>query len=751
MRPQATMPATRQRGWILKTIVLEATLMLFEENTPKNKDQRSIYTKVIFITSWGIVACCIGWMLLAYYLNEPLIALLTGPALLGTIFATIFTAYGMPLLGRTVWSAGGIVAVTLASFTIHEAANPELMYLVLLGGPFLTFAVGRENLQLTIVVAATAISLMAVLLLGNDFFGAPWVGKETAEKYLATGLLFMVFILIAVEMAAFGILAHTNQVKMEASSTQARLASRAKTDFLAAMSHEIRTPMNGVVGMVEILENSKLTTEQSRIVETIRDSSTALLSIIENILDMSRIEAGKLELKLQKTEVLSVFEKSADTLRHFAEAHHVTLLMNYDPDLPKYMSCDSGRLRQIILNLLSNAIKFSKRPPEDPKGQVILTVGFSDKDDLKVEVSDDGIGIGEEFLSSLFDPFEQSAEVRRHEFGGSGLGLAIVSQLIEKLNGSIGVQSQRGQGTTFTAHLPIIDREGQIRCPDLRNKTIAYLKNSDDGVHYFQKPIEKCGGHFKAFDTPADLIAAAQIRNDNVVYIVPFACDDWQNDKASPVFNSRNFPDETKTIFLSPAPHHLAERSEREHIFLPSAPILNSAFSKALERAFNLKAPKPNVDNSEKDEFLANKSDDVGPRILAAEDNDINRVVLESQLAQLGYTPVIVEDGAKAYEAWKLDDFDLILTDCQMPIVDGFELTRKIRDDEEKDGQGRIPIIAITANAVRGEGERCLLAGMDAYMTKPTTLAALKVTLGQHYKKADHTSTEQSEARFKTE
>ena len=225
----------------------------------------------------------------------------------------------------------------------------------------------------------------------------------------------------------------------------------------------------------------------------------------------------------------------------------------------------------------------------------------------------------------------------------------------------------------------------------------------------------------------------------------------WQNDKDSPVFNSRNFPDETKTIFLSPAPHHLAERSEREHIFLPSAPILNSAFSKALERAFNLKAPKPNVDNSEKDEFLANKNDDVGPRILAAEDNDINRVVLESQLAQLGYTPVIVEDGAKAYEAWKLDDFDLILTDCQMPIVDGFELTRKIREDEEKDVLGRIPIIAITANAVRGEGERCLLAGMDAYLNKPITLAALKVTLGQYYKKAGHTSAEQNQARFKTE
>ena len=157
------------------------------------------------------------------------------------------------------------------------------------------------------------------------FFGTPLVNEDIARNYLAPGTLIMVFILIGIEMGTFGILAHTDQVRLEASRRQARRASRAKSDFLAAMSHEIRTPMNGVVGMVEILETSKLTTEQSRIVETIKDSSTALLSIIEDSLDMSRIEAGKLALTLQQTEILKVFEKSADTLRHFADAHNVTL------------------------------------------------------------------------------------------------------------------------------------------------------------------------------------------------------------------------------------------------------------------------------------------------------------------------------------------------------------------------------------------------------------------------------------------
>lgn len=252
--------------------------MLPEELTNLEEDVVSIHTKVIIKTSWGIIICCLGWMGLAFYLDEPVIALLTGPALFGTILAVVLALLEMPLLARSVLIAFGILAVTLANFTLHSAANPEIMYLVLLGGPFLTFAIGRENLHLMLTFCATAISLSAVLILGNDFFGPPWVNEDIARNYLAPGTLIMVFILIGIEMGTFGILAHTDQVRLEASRRQARRASRAKTDFLAAMSHEIRTPMNGVVGMVEILETSKLTTEQSRIVETIRDSSTALLS-----------------------------------------------------------------------------------------------------------------------------------------------------------------------------------------------------------------------------------------------------------------------------------------------------------------------------------------------------------------------------------------------------------------------------------------------------------------------------------------
>jgi signal transduction histidine kinase/CheY-like chemotaxis protein len=707
--------------------------MLTEEAKNLEEDVVFIHTKVIIKTSWGIIICCLCWMGLAFYLDEPVIALLTGPALFGTILAVVLALLEMPLLARSVWSAFGILSVTLANFTLPSAANPEIMYLVLLGGPFLTFAIGRENFHLMLTFRATVISLSAVLILGNDFFGTPWVNEDIARTYLAPGTLIMVFILIGIEMGTFGILAHTEQVRLEASRRQARRASRAKSDFLAAMSHEIRTPMNGVVGMVEILETSKLTTEQSRIVETIKDSSTALLSIIEDILDMSRIEAGKLALTLQQTEILKVFEKSADTLRHFADAHNVTLSMCYDPQLPKFISCDPGRLRQITLNLLSNAIKFSKSHPEGPRGQVLLTIGFSKKGDLEFTVSDNGIGIAQEFIESLFDPFEQSAAVRRHDFGGSGLGLAIVSQLVEKLGGSVKVESQIGCGSSFTVQFPIVDAKGQTDLPDLTGKTIAGVKNPVDGLPCFKKIIEGCNAEFKTFETREALVEAAQTQNDNVVYIIPCGTDEGVDENASIGHEAWEIPEESKTIFLSNSQDQFANQELAGEIILSSSPILISALIDTLVGIFELEFPKQDIRHSSILPLPAKVEEGGGPRILAAEDNQINRVVLTSQLEKLGHSAVVVEDGAKAFEAWQRGGCDLILTDCQMPTVDGFELTRMIREKEAVEGLARTPIIAITANALRGEGDRCLAVGMDGYLTKPTSLEDLRAALELHF------------------
>ena len=730
------MPAGKATNRTLRTKVLKSNFMSDVEYISDENIDASIHTKVMLRTSWGIILVCLGWLGLSFYLNEPGIAILTGPALLGTIIAAVLTYSGKPLLARSIWTAMGIFVFSLSNFKIHPAGDPELMYIVMIGGPFLTFAIGRENLHLAVAVAATIISLCAVLVLGNDYFGPPWIGEAVAKKYLASGTLIMVVLLICMEMATFGILAHGTQKRLEASRKEARRASRAKTDFLAAMSHEIRTPMNGVVGMAEILENSELTAEQSRMVETIRDSSIALLTIIEDILDLSRIEAGKLSLTLQQTEILKVFEKSADTLRPFAEAHNVTLSMCFDPRLPKFMNCDPGRLRQITLNLLANAIKFSKRSPEDPSGQVFLYLRLTEQGDLELVVSDDGIGIAPEFLADLFDPFEQSAEVRRHDFGGSGLGLTIVAQLVEKFGGSIDVESELGHGTTFTVQLPIDDPAGQINLPDLSGKTVACFQDSDHGAANLQKCVECCNGEFKIYETKEDLISAAQVKNDNVVYIVPFALNRLQDDSSPVGPTAWNFHPGTKTIFMSRSQIHLAEQNMQDHIVLMSSPVLTSALCEALVQIFDLKTAHGYIPQLEASQSNSSNSDAPAIRILAAEDNKINQLVLTAQLKELGHSAAVVDDGAKAYELWKQGDFDLILTDCQMPNVDGFELLAMIREEEAAQHTGPIPIIAITANALRGEGERCLSLGMDAYLTKPTTLGELENTLNKHFEKA---------------
>ena len=691
-------------------------------------------TKVILNTSWGIILCCLGWISLSYYLGEPTIALLISPALLGTILAVILAKFGKPLLARTVWVSSGIVAVTLANFTIHPTANPEIMYLVLIGGPFLTFTIGNENLQLILTLGATALSLTAVFVLGHDYFGPPLIEEPMASKYIGPGTLVMVLVLVSIEMATFGIMAHHFQKRLEASRKKARLASRAKTDFLAAMSHEIRTPMNGVVGMIEILESSNLTTEQSRIVETISDSSMALLTIIEDILDMSRIEAGKLELALEKTDILSVFEKSADTLRPFAEAHNVCLSIHSDPDLPRFMTCDPGRLRQITLNLLSNAIKFSKRPAAEPCGRAMLKVQRGTEGTLEIVVSDNGIGVDSSFLESLFEPFEQSSKVKVNNFGGSGLGLAIVSQLVEKFGGSIEVDSEFGQGATFTVQIPILDPEGSIKLPDLSGKTIACYQGMNWNLNQFRTIAEASNGEFKVYETKEDLVTAAQSSNDDVVYLVCFQNENGDKTVATG-HDAWNFSPDTKAIYLTRSQSHLSEQYVRNHIVLLGGPVLPSAFADALTRAFNPSAPQQPSPVQITGERSRSREDVAELRILAAEDNEINRMVLLAQLEKLGVSPVVVENGAKAYEQWKSGNFDLILTDCQMPELDGFELTRMIRAEEAESGANGIPIIAITANALRGEADRCLSEGMDGYLSKPTSLNGLEDILSQHLPK----------------
>jgi len=398
-------------------------------------------------------------------------------------------------------------------------------------------------------------------------------------------------------------------------------ASRAKSEFLANMSHEIRTPMNGVVGMVDILQQTELTAAQQRMVGTISDASLALLNILNDILDYSKIEAGKLAMESIPTHLREVVEGVAQLMVASSNGKLFDLSVFVSPSLPHWILCDPTRLRQVLLNLLGNAIKFTCNQEDRPARVLLHVEPFTLEDGrpgVQLRIIDNGIGISPESLPKLFQPFTQGDESTARRFGGTGLGLSISQRLAEMMDGRISVRSTLGEGSEFTVELPL---------------------------------QEAAPGRAPAAEPSLDGVRVAGTK----------------------------------------------------------APTVEEA-------------------------LLA------GQLILLAEDNETNREVMLEQLRLLGYAAEVAEDGVAALEMWRSGRYALLLTDCHMPNMDGFELTAAIRRAEPDDTH--LPIIAITANAMQGEAQRCLARGMDDYLSKPLRLNELRPMLAKWLPLADEAAQE---------
>jgi len=314
--------------------------------------------------------------------------------------------------------------------------------------------------------------------LGYDYFGGPYISEEIGSV-LRYVVYLTVFAVLAIELLLIGNLTETFNQRLTESEERAIAANQAKSAFLAAMSHEIRTPMNGVVGMMELLDQSPLSHEQKRFLATARRSSYALLRIIDDVLDVSKIDAGKLELAPEKTDLLAQVESTVEVMRGYADERNVTVRFRYDLSLPKFVMMDGGRLGQITLNLLSNAIKFSSPRDRDglsaPRAEVVVQVTrlgeiHDGRGQFVLEFRDNGIGMDADFMREMFEPFTQSGASTALHFGGTGLGLTIVKQLVDKLDGQIAVQSAVGKGTTI-----------RIRCPSLRHAKHWIARSLMDG------------------------------------------------------------------------------------------------------------------------------------------------------------------------------------------------------------------------------------------------------------------------------
>jgi PAS domain S-box-containing protein len=516
----------------------------------------------------------------------------------------------------------------------------------------------------------------------------------------------------------------THRTTLIQEKERAVASSRAKSEFLANMSHEIRTPMNGILGMVELLSIQDLPPSSKQMINTIQESSSSLMRIIDDILDTSKIEAGHLNLEEHPVALIPLLDDVLETYNVFAQDRDVFLSLHLDTDVPEWIEADATRLKQILNNLVSNGIKFSASAKNDGKtGKVILSVKQSGNSQIEICVKDNGIGMTKEVQSRLFRPFTQAEENTTRRFGGTGLGLAISKSLTDLMSGEISVESDLGQGSSFTLSLPLRPLTGEIHAIDLTGINVLSLQNEHPTTRAWQNILDLKG----MVHTPCRTVEAAEkILSDDKsnARISLISCvSDQETLKTLGALRDRD-PARRCIVFLQNVSEHSALQDETTHV-LRKYPLKISDMLASIAKLSGLSVQDaPNTGSQSPAHFEKPRLKD-NP-ILLVEDNLVNQKVIQRQLQVLGYTNITVaNDGSQGFETWKANTYDLVLADCHMPVLDGFEMTAKIRAEERVRQAPKTPIVAITANALQGEDRKCFAAGMSDYLSKPVELKRL--------------------------
>jgi len=504
----------------------------------------------------------------------------------------------------------------------------------------------------------------------------------------------------------------------------AEVANVMKSQFLANMSHEIRTPMNGIIGFIELLRMTELSHEQKELIDDTKTTSDILLSLINDILDISKVEAGKLSIENILYKIHAVINEAVTAIEPKAREKKLDIKIHINPQVPTEIYGDPKRLKQVINNLLSNAVKFTKN------GEITIDVNSFQLIDGRVQINfkvkDTGIGISPEVIGKLFQPFTQADSSTTRKFGGTGLGLAISKELVSLMDGEISVESIPGEGSVFSFFICTeTDKKAQSlqASSTLKYSNLLIADEDASSRRALKVYLEKVGYHiYEAEDADkaiTTILKHSETNNKIDLMLIDDMITGIDCYQIASLLKNIPIASYVKLILLtSPLQPAVASDHQLDNFVAAiEKPATHEQLLKSIEAILSTNCEEVVLKKSSSKVLDSDDNDNMNPRILLVEDNEMNRKVVTKMLKRLAKRFDIAVDGAEAVEAAIKHDYDIIFMDCQMPILDGYESTAKIREIEGN--QKHTKIVAMTANAMDGDKDKCLLAGMDDYISKP--------------------------------